>query len=214
MSYSLGSVRQFTRLHFAWTSVPQRVPPAYAFTTSVIAHYKKATETRRPRNNEIKCPVVQVVDPETQRLRDPVPLKDVLNSVELEKFFIELVSADPPVVKIISRSEAHAAKKAAKAKQKTLKADKKEYQMTWNISPQDLTHKIQRAREQLESNNLVDVAFAPKPRQKAPSLPEMHSILDKVKQALLDVAMERQERTIQRAIGVIYFRPRRLSDTQ
>lgn len=63
------------------------------------------------------------------------------------------------------------------------------------------------AREQFEKNNMVDIAFAPKAKQRSPSPPEMQERLQSVVDALQDVAVEKRERTIMRGAGVVYLRP-------
>lgn len=63
------------------------------------------------------------------------------------------------------------------------------------------------AREQLEKNNMVDIAFAPKAKQRSPSIPEMQEKLQSVVDTLQDIAVEKRERTLMRGAGVVYLRP-------
>lgn len=168
---------------------------------------KNFTPNRKLRNNEIKIPLVHLVDPETQKLRDPAPIADVIASTNLRHFYVELVSQEPPVVRIVNRKVAHAAKKAAQSRVKKTKVEVKEVQMTWNVADTDIVHKLRRARAQLALGNLVDVAFAPKVRQPPPRTVEMTKKLELVCEMLKDVAEERQPRTLERNVGVVYLRP-------
>ena len=62
------------------------------------------------------------------------------------------------------------------------------------------------AREQLERNNLVDIAFAPKAKQRLPPEQTMKEKMQKVVDTLQDIGLERQERTFERGVGAIFLR--------
>ncbi|EJD00882.1 uncharacterized protein FOMMEDRAFT_90260 [Fomitiporia mediterranea MF3/22] len=174
---------------------------AFSSTPSLLKYEAK------PRNHQIKYPIVQRVDEANDnKLSPPEPLKSIIESIELRTHFVELVSEDPPIVKIFDRKVEHAEKLARKAKQKSLKMERKEIQMTWNVGDMDLQHKTMKAREQLKNNNLVDIAFAPKAKQTTPSVQAMQEKMQKVVDVLQDVALERQERTLTKSIGVVYLR--------
>jgi len=168
---------------------------------------KSFTPNRKLRNNEIKIPLVHLVDPESQKLRDLAPIADVISSISLRDYYVELVSQGPPIVRIVNRKVALAAKKAQQARVKKTKVENKEVQMTWNVADTDIVHKLRKAREHLSAGNLVDVAFAPKARQPVLKPPEMVKKLDLVCEMLKDVAEERQPRTFERNVGVVYLRP-------
>lgn len=167
---------------------------------------KAKIPNRKLRNNEIKLPLVHLVDPETQKLRELAPVADVISNTNMRDYYIELVSQEPPIVRLVNRKEAHAAKKAQKAHLKKAKVENKEVQMTWNVANTDVVHKLRKAREHLSAGNLVDVAFAPKPRQPALKPPEMMQKLELVREMLKDVAEERQPQTLERGVGVVYLR--------
>ena len=63
-----------------------------------------------------------------------------------------------------------------------------------------------KAREQLERNNLVDFAFAPKARHTLPPQKAMEDRMQQVVDSLEDVALERQDRTLVRGVGIIFLR--------
>ena len=113
--------------------------PVRSFSSSaVLLKYIK-----RPRNEQIKFEMVQLVD-EQNKLRPPEPLRDILAQIKLRTHFVELVQEDPPVVKIGSKEAEQKARKAAKMKEKVSKMERKEIQVTWNVTDSDLDHKIRK----------------------------------------------------------------------
>ncbi|KAL5508488.1 hypothetical protein ACEPAH_6107 [Sanghuangporus vaninii] len=198
-------VRQWTRL-FIESSPKLRVTRSQAIRSfsscAVLFKYIKG-----PRDNGIKIQTVQLVD-ENNKLCPPEPLEDILGRVKQRTHYVELVQENPPIVKIGSREAEREARKAAKTKEraKASKMERKEIQATWNVTDSDLDHKIKKAREQLERNNLVDFAFAPKANQRPPSLQAMEERMGKVVDALQDIARERQDRTLDRGVGIVFLR--------
>ena len=63
-----------------------------------------------------------------------------------------------------------------------------------------------KAREQLERNNLVDFAFAPKARHTLPPQQAMEDRMRQVVDSLEDIALERQDRTLVRGVGIVFLR--------
>lgn len=175
--------------------------------TTMVFKYDQTK--RRPRDKEINSQIVQLVDSEG-RLCSPEPLQDVLGRVKTRTHFVELVQQDPPIVKIISRSEDHAARKAQKERARSAKMERKEIQMTWNVAESDIAHKLKKAYDELHGGNLVDVAIAPKARQILPKPQDMVDRMQLIADKLSDVAVERQERTLTRGgVGILFFRPDR-----
>ncbi|KAL5527150.1 hypothetical protein ACEPAG_5941 [Sanghuangporus baumii] len=196
-------VRQWTRL-FMECPPNIRVTHSHAIRSfsscAVLFKYIKG-----PRDNGIKIPIVQLVD-ENNKLCPPEPLEDILSRVKQRTHYVELVQKDPPIVKIGSREAEREARKATKTKERASKMERKEIQVTWNVTDSDLDHKIKKARDQLERNNLVDFAFAPKAKHRPPSIQAMEERMEKVVDALQDIARERQDRTLDRGVGIVFLR--------
>ena len=175
--------------------------------TSTSTLLKSLNPNRKPRNNEIKLPLVQLVDPVTQKLQDPAPPSEIVAKADMKNFYVELVSQEPPIVRLVNRKDAHVAKLARKAKLKQVKVEHKELQMTWNVADTDVAHKLRKAREHLAGGNFVDIAFAPKARQPKLQHQEMVQKMELVVETLKDVADQRQDWTLERNVGVVYLKP-------
>jgi len=167
---------------------------------------KKPKYNKPPRNLEITHPNVQLVNPETNRLDPPRPYEEILNSVALKDYFVELVSSDPPIVKIVNKREANAARKEMKERKRTQPRNElKEVQMTWGVGVADLTHKLKKVQEELERGNRVTLVFAPKSKQPVPKPREMATFLNEVTEKVSAFAKESQPRTIEKNVAVIYL---------
>ncbi|EIN10192.1 hypothetical protein PUNSTDRAFT_64372 [Punctularia strigosozonata HHB-11173 SS5] len=163
-----------------------------------------------PRNSKINKPIVQLVDPETGKLRDPERLSDILARIDKEKFFVELVSENPPIVKVLSKQEEYKKKKAAKLKAKEAKGkqmETKELQMTWGVAPGDVEHKMKKARQELERGNRVELVYARKKRQSMPDPAEQEATINAALQKVEDVAVEWKARDVQKTMTVVYLQP-------
>ena len=164
---------------------------------------------RHPRNDEIKHPVVQLVDAETERLHPPVSLREILASLDLKTHFVELVSVNPsPVVKIISKKDAFDRQKERKAKMRAAtknEIEQKEIQLTWGVASGDLAHKLKKVRQELEKGNRVDLVYAPKKGQRLPTPDEMEARVQETLGLLQDVGKEWKEREVRRGVAAIHL---------
>lgn len=174
--------------------------------TRSYASSKKPSFTKPPRNSEITHATVQLVNPETNRLDPPKPYAEILNSIELKDNFVELVSSDPPIVKIVNKREANAARKEMKERKRVQpKNEMKEVQMTWGVGAADLSHKLKKAQEELEKGNRVSLVFAPRSKRPVPKPQEMQVFLDEVAEKVSPFAKEGQARTLEKNVAVIYL---------
>lgn len=128
------------------TSIPISIayrsrPRPFSSSPSILSRYKDST--RRLRNEEIKIETVQRVGSDG-KLCPPEALSDILDSMKRKTHFVELVSPDPPVVRIMCKSELNAMRKAQKEKTRNTKMEQKEIQMTWNVGDTDFDHKIKK----------------------------------------------------------------------
>jgi translation initiation factor IF-3 len=178
--------------------------------TPIVKVFKKATTSNkrnspRARNMDIGYPIVQLVDPKTDRLRSPTPLAHIVSSIDLKTHFVELVSESPnPIVKIISKQAQFGERKAAKAKKKN-QVELKEVQMTWGVASGDLAHKLRKVRQELEKGNRVDLVYAPKKGQVIPTAKEMEVRVQETLDYTRDVGKEWKPMEVEGAITVIHL---------
>lgn len=161
---------------------------------------------RRATNEDIKYPYVQVVNIDG-RLNPPRPLSTVLSSIDRNEEFVQLVTDDQPIVKILNKKEAYDKAKALKKAKKDnerLQGDK-EIQMTWGVAAGDLEHKINKVRKELEKKNRVSLIFAPKKRQPVPSPQEQDERVNKVLEMLKDIGKESRPRTLLRSLLTLHL---------
>ena len=145
---------------------------------------------RRPRNDEIKYHLVQLVDQETGRLNPPTALSAVMASIDRKTHFVELVKETPfPIVKIADKKAVYAAMKRLQRTKKP-PISTKEIQLTWCAGAADWDHKLRKVREELEKGNRVDVVLTPKRGKRVPSLPEMEARVQDTLARLHDAGKE------------------------
>ncbi|KAF9242933.1 hypothetical protein BU15DRAFT_43459 [Melanogaster broomeanus] len=169
-----------------------------------------ADTSRRPTNQKIPYTHVRTVDPVTSKLSlATTPLADILSSLDLKKYLVELVASTPePIVRIVNRREALAkAKELKKArKQSAIKSgEAKEIQLSWSIDKADLGHKLAKARANLEKGYRVTVVLAPKAGQRGPPHKEMQMRAREVAEALVDIGKEWRERELTKGMVIMSF---------
>ena len=180
---------------------------------TILRQASKEANPKVYRNEGIPIKVVQVANREDGRLGPPIALQELLQATDLKKNFVQLVSSEPPVVRISSYYEVAQAKKAAKVKQKLHKVEQKEVQLTWGISDSDLDHKMKKAKEELLKGNRVDVAFGPKSRKIFVPLETKQSILQNVTAILSEVGKEYKPAQSRGQFAVLSFEGRKSKDT-
>lgn len=175
---------------------------------SFVRTYASAGPARRIGDDKIPFRVVRLVHPETGKLGPPVRLSDVLESVDLKAFRVELVTEEPePIVKIVDRRDSYQKwKEQKKAIRKGLKAgEQKEIQITWGVDNGDLKHKITKARTELEKGYRVDIVIAPRKGQRLPRPDAMAARASEIASMLLDIAKEWRARDVQNTTTVMSF---------
>jgi len=175
---------------------------------SFVRTYASAGPARRTGDDKIPFRVVRLVHPETGKLEPPTRLSDVLESVDLKAFRVELVTEEPePIVKIVDRRDSYQKwKEQKKAFRKSAKAgEQKEIQITWGVDDGDLKHKITKARAELEKGYRVDIVISPRKGQKLPKPDEMAARVSEIASMLLDIAKEWKARDIQKTTAVMSF---------
>lgn len=167
--------------------------------------------TGPPRNENIPHAVVRVVDRERNALGPPEPLEDVLARLKLKKEYVQLLSADPPVVKIFTYEEE---KKMEKQRKESMKAARqhnrgeKEIQLSWGAQASDLQHKIDKIKEALGDRRRVSVVISAKPKTPAPSDERRAEIERRMYDVTADLAIESQPPQRGRRHSILYFKPK------
>ncbi|EAU80572.1 hypothetical protein CC1G_09969 [Coprinopsis cinerea okayama7 len=163
---------------------------------------------KKRRNEKIGLPFVQLLDTQTNTPGPMRPLQEILDSLNLEEYYVELVSETPPVVRIVDIKEARAGTLAERQKSKRGAGQKdmhKEAQLTWSMAEADEAHKLSKVREDLEKGYRVDIVFSPKPRARAPAQMEMRFKLEEVRKKFDDVAKEWKAMSVDKRMGVLYL---------
>ncbi|KAG8960348.1 hypothetical protein FRC03_006626 [Tulasnella sp. 419] len=166
--------------------------------------------TKKPmRDLDIPHELVRVVDPETNKIGEsPVRLESLVESVNRQKFYYQLVSEEPfPIVKLINRQEEKRVRREAKAKQKAKKVETKSIQMTWNVEIGDLKHKVAKAKQELNDGNNVELSLVKKRGSEFVPTPDRQAKVSWITEELDEIAVfTRSEPTP--FITTLSFRPR------
>jgi len=155
----------------------------------------RAPEVRTQKwNEEITARILQLVDPDTQKLSDPVTRYDVLRDLDQKTHrLVQLTPDDPenrnfvPVCKIVSKKEAYENDKKKKTAQKEVKqAAAKErsiktLELNWAIDGNDLAHRLEKVRGFLEEGRRVELVLASRKRGRKATLAECEGLLEKIK---------------------------------
>ncbi|KAL4075619.1 hypothetical protein J3A83DRAFT_4077190, partial [Scleroderma citrinum] len=161
-------------------------------------------------NEKIPYRLVRVVDPETDKLSPTKQLlQNLLSSLDLKKWIVELVAETPePIVRISDRKESFQKfKEQRKAMKKGLKSGEapKEIQLTWGTAAGDISHKLAKARLHLEKGFKADVVFARRKGQELPTRKEMQARVEEVALELEDIAKEWKAREVTPTMTIMFF---------
>lgn len=155
----------------------------------------RAPEVRTQKwNEEITARILQLVDPDTQKLSEPVTRYDVLRDLDQRTHrLVQLTPDDPgnrhfvPVCKIVSKKEAYEHDKKKKSAQKEVKQaaakerSVKTLELNWAIDGNDLAHRLEKVRGFLEEGRRVEVVLASKKRGRKATLAECEGLLEKIR---------------------------------
>lgn len=160
------------------------------------------------RNANIPYSIVTVVENDGKLAPEPVHLSQLLKEVDLNNFFIELVSEQPsPLVKIKNKKDVYAIEKTRAKQLKTSRTVIKELQFSWAISMGDLQHKLAKAASYLDKGNRVDITFLPKANQPSLSRSERDRISGQIREGLRHVGKEGQPPRERYQELTMYFYP-------
>ncbi|KAH6896463.1 hypothetical protein BKA70DRAFT_1316531 [Coprinopsis sp. MPI-PUGE-AT-0042] len=138
-------------------------------------------------------------------------LDEIIESVDPNEFAVELVSEDPPVVKLVNLEKARLETLMARQKSKKGAGQRdlhKEVQLTWSMAEADETHKLLKARQELEKGNRVDLVYSPKKGTKPPPKLEIQFKIKEIMQKFEDVAKEAKPATFDYRMGVLHLQPK------
>ena len=189
-----------------------------AFTTTPPLHLSKkkparAAEVREHKwNEEITAQQIQLVNPETNALDEPVTRYDVLNSLDLKTHRLVQLTEDTedkpyPVCKIVSKKEEYAAEKRKKEQQKEIKQaaakerSVKTLELNWAIDGNDLAHRLEKVRGFLEEGRRVEVVLAAKKRGRKASKEECAEVLEKIRAVAEGVRGAKEAKPMEGAVG-------------
>jgi len=155
----------------------------------------RAPEVRTQKwNEEITARILQLVDPDTKTLSEPVTRYDVLRDLDQKTHrLVQLTPDDPedrhfvPVCKIVSKKEAYESEKKKKTAQKEVKQaaakerSVKTLELNWAIDGNDLAHRLEKVRAFLEEGRRVEVVLASKKRGRKATLAECEGLLEKIR---------------------------------
>ena len=133
------------------------------FTTS--STLSEARSNTPLRDADIPFPLVQLVSPVDNSISAPQPLRNLLRTYDHTTHFLQLVSSDPPVVKLLDKVEEYRKTRESEAKatlRKRTAAEEKEVQISWASASGDVAHKIDQARTIIERGDRVRLVFAPR----------------------------------------------------
>jgi translation initiation factor IF-3 len=207
------------KLHILSRNATARTAPtAYAtraFTTTQPLHLSKKKPARLAEvrahkwNEEITAPMIQLVNPETDALDDPVTRYDILNTLDLKTHrLVQLTEDKPyPVCKIVSKKEEYAAEKRRKEQQKEIKQaaakerSVKTLELNWAIDGNDLAHRLEKVRTFLEEGRRVEVVLAAKKRGRKASREECEEVLAKIRAVAEGVKGAKETKAMEGAVG-------------
>jgi len=153
------------------------------------------------RDEGIRAPLIRLVDPTTNQLAGPYKPADILSKIDRREYVLQQVAAGAantdqgswtldqlPVCKLISKREEYQrqreGKRRAQANADSKPAPPKDLQLTWSVSEHDLTHKLAKARKELERGHKVRVVVISKKgtRRALPGSDEEARRIDLIKQ--------------------------------
>jgi len=174
-------------------------------TLSPLLRLASTSASAEFKNENIPYKIVQLVNSETNQLGDPTPLKDLLSAMDRNKQFIQLVSIKPvPVVKLHLKSE-EAERRRTQRANKPKKKELKSIQMTWGIEPGDFSHKLGKARKELEKGNNIRLIIAGRGEGPRFSPQAKEEMMKRVVDLLKDVALQAEAPT-KAGVTVVDFR--------
>lgn len=181
---------------------------------------KDETPKKIPRNKDIPYDVVRIVDPETKKPSDPIPLSRVLDMLkervdgkEVEVRYAEVVRPPSdelggyPLVRLFDRAAMYELSKQRKVKalESRRRNDQKEIQLTWTAALGDVQHKLRKVRQEIERGRRVSFVVTEKDGH-APVQPvKRGAMLDEWLASVEDIAREWAPRSEAKHMTIVFL---------
>ncbi|KAL2048213.1 hypothetical protein N7G274_000124 [Stereocaulon virgatum] len=172
---------------------------------------------RPPRDEEIKAFRIYLVDPETGKLSEPVPLLDVLDArLKDEKgrptqCLQEVAPASPkedrpyPVCKMFDKKSVRAVETAKQKAKRETKQQTKQLEISWTVSDNDLSHRLVRLKEFLEKGWKVELVFGARRKgwmgKRKATPEEIERVLERIKSAVGEIEGAKEWKPMQGLVG-------------
>ncbi|KAM3423299.1 hypothetical protein BST61_g738 [Cercospora zeina] len=168
-----------------------------------LAKTRAAEKRGQKWNEEITAKIVQLVDPETNTLLEPVTRFDILKNLDTKTHrLVQLVPDDPgnpnfmPACKILKKKDMYEsdkrARELAKEKKRVQKVVSgeglKTLELNWAIDQKnDLMHRLERLKAFLAEGRRVEVVCAAKKRGRKASTEECERLVEKIMAAVKSI---------------------------
>ncbi len=168
---------------------------------------------RPPRDEEIRASKVYMVRSSDQRLSEPIPTHEILESRERDdkgrptQFLQEVAGLDVaegrfyPICRMFDKKAARESELAKRKAGKVNKLVMKQLQCSWTMSDNDLGHRLGRLKEFLEKGWRVEILFGTKRKgwmdKRRASAEEVTSVLSKIRAAVGEVDGAKEMRNMQ-----------------
>ncbi|OCF37469.1 hypothetical protein I316_00593 [Kwoniella heveanensis BCC8398] len=166
------------------------------------------------RDADIPYRTVRLVDPTTNHLLDPQPLRSILASYNQATHTLVLVSVDnkaAPIVKLVDKVEERRKERESEDKAKLrrkMALEEKEVQVSWQSAQGDIKHKLDLAKSLLEKgDSRVQVVFANRKRGENVPDPKKVEIIASFDQVLGEVGNKWKDDSRSRGLWVLYYNP-------
>jgi len=199
-----------------WQTLPSSVATSSSPKSLLACQYlalramSSSTTGKRLIDDNIPFRLVRLADSESGSLNPLAPLKSILNSIDRKTHHVELVADMPdPIVKIVDTKQAREKYKEAKKRaQAAARAQvRKEIQLTWAVAEGDLAHKLEKVRRELVGGKKVDLIFASRKGQAAPTKQVKNARLEDILETLADAGKEYLPREERGNMTALHLKP-------
>lgn len=177
--------------------VPQLLRPSPSLTSLLVRHASANASKKGPITDErILHPTITLVDPASKNLLPPSSLSSILATLDRTRFEILLVDPahDPPICRILDKkaewAKAHTKKApapttaAAGTPLKNLSGPPKELQVSYHVTPHDLSHKLLKGAQLLAKGNRLSIILNIKKGQAAMGKGDKAQVEEGIKMAV------------------------------
>lgn len=176
----------------------------------LLAQAKKEEEPKRKSGGPLKDENIKYKRVHIRHdgcLSAPSNVSYILSLLDRRGYYIQLISHDPPIVKIVDKAEEYSRMKEEHEQAKLSKSKQvhKEVQLSWVTSDADMAHKLEKAKEDLAKGLRVNLVFAHKRGRPLPSLEDIKERLQSLVDSLADVGKEWKARVVQRRLAAVFL---------